>query len=78
MNTDDRSATSRVWAEIRRVSESLIEVKDTLDDIEPDVKDHEQRLRKLEERRFPLQVIAAYVAVFGLLATLVAVWAETR
>lgn len=58
-----------VWGELRAQRDLLIEMKTKLEL----VPDHEIRIRKLEERRFPLQVVAVWVAAVSLVCTAVSV-----
>lgn len=61
-----------LWTEIRRISENLVMINTKLDDLAPRLNDHETRIRKLEERRFPLQQIGAIVGLLSLLIAIVA------
>lgn len=75
MSTDDDQGEARhLWTEIRRISETLVSINTKLDGIVPELQDHEQRLRKLEERRFPLASVSALVAVLSLVVALVGVY----
>lgn len=64
MNPDD---TTGIWAELRAQRDLLIEMKTKLDA----VPDHENRIRKLEERKFPLPTIAVLIAGLSLVATVI-------
>ncbi|MFF5973751.1 hypothetical protein ACFY7C_19700 [Streptomyces sp. NPDC012769] len=63
MTTDEPS----VWQELRSQRDLLIEMKVKLDSIP----DHELRLRKLEERKFPLPTIATILAFASIVANVV-------
>lgn len=58
-----------VWLELRGLRDILIQVRTTLDTVVKANDDHESRIRKLEERRFPLQLVAVWVSVIALIAT---------
>lgn len=64
MNLDEPTG---IWAELRAQRDLLIEMKTKLDA----VPDHENRIRKLEERKFPLPTIAVLVATLSLVATVI-------
>lgn len=64
MSPDDSTG---IWAELRAQRDLLIEMKAKLDA----VPDHENRIRKLEERKFPLPTIAVLVATLSLVATVI-------
>lgn len=55
-----------VWAELRAQRDLLIEMRTKLDS----VADHELRIRKLEERKFPLPTIAVLVSVASVVVTI--------
>lgn len=59
--------TTGIWSELRAQRDLLVEMKTKLEA----VPDHENRLRKLEERRFPLQTISILIATAGLLLSMV-------
>lgn len=54
-----------VWQELRAQRDLLIEMKTKLDA----VPDHENRIRKLEERKFPLPTVAVLIALTSLMLT---------
>ncbi|WP_432112876.1 hypothetical protein [Streptomyces sp. S1] len=56
-----------IWSELRAQRDLLIEMKTKLDA----VPDHENRIRKLEERRFPLQVMAIVISLVAVIGQLV-------
>lgn len=66
MSTDEDSVPHGIWQEIRRISEQLVLINSKLDNIAPKIEDHESRLRKLEERRFPYSSLAAIGAVVSM------------
>jgi hypothetical protein len=53
-----------VWAELRAQRDLLIEMKTRLEMVQ----DHEHRLRRLEERKFPLPTIAVLIALLSIVA----------
>jgi hypothetical protein len=59
-------STETQLAVIRIQLSQLIELNKTRGE------DHETRLRKLEERRFPLQTVAVLMSTFAVLATVAA------
>lgn len=59
-------STETQLAVIRIQLNQLIELSKTRGE------DHETRLRKLEERRFPLQTVAVLMSTFAVLATVAA------
>lgn len=63
MNPEDAPS---VWGELRAQRDLLIEMKTKLDAIP----DHELRIRKLEERKFPLPTIAVLVSIGAVIVTL--------
>jgi hypothetical protein len=78
MPIDNGGREKAIWAEIRHLSETLVELRSRVDDLEDSAKDHEQRLRTSEERRFPLQQVATVVAILSVLVAIAAIWAETH
>jgi hypothetical protein len=64
-NSDEQPPS--VWAELRSQRDLLIEMKVKLDS----VADHELRLRKLEERKFPLPTVAVLISLASLLASVI-------
>lgn len=56
-----------VWSELRAQRDLLIEMKTKLEKVE----DHELRLRRLEERKFPLPTIAVLISFCALLLSVV-------
>lgn len=65
---------SNLWPEIRRMSENLVMINTKLDEIPSRLTDHELRIRRLEERRFPLQSIGAIIAVLSLVVAIAAIY----
>lgn len=53
-----------VWAELRAQRDLLIEMKTRFEQVQ----DHEHRLRRLEERKFPLPTIAVLIALASIVA----------
>jgi hypothetical protein len=78
MPIDNGGREKAIWSEIRRLSESNIELHSRVEDLEEHDKDHEQRLRASEERRFPMQQVATIIAILSLVVAVVAVWADTH
>lgn len=78
MPIDNGGRDKGIWTEIRRLSESNVELHSRVEDLEEHDKDHELRLRTSEERRFPLQQVATIVAILSLVVAVVAIWAETH
>jgi hypothetical protein len=74
MDDDTGSHNVEIWREIRRISESLVAIHAKLDNALPKVEDHESRLRKLEERRFPFSSIAALTAVVSMVVAIVGLY----
>lgn len=68
---DTEGDGARIWPEIRRISESLVRLETKIDEIPAKLTDHEVRIRKLEERRYPIAPIAA---VLALIASSVAIY----
>jgi hypothetical protein len=62
--TGDNPNTETQLAVIRVKMDQLIELNKTRGE------DHEARLRKLEERRFPLQTMAVLISLVAMAATL--------
>jgi hypothetical protein len=56
-----------VWAELRAQRDLLIEMKTRFEQVQ----DHELRLRRLEERKFPLPTVAVLVALCSLIASVI-------
>jgi hypothetical protein len=71
---DAGSHNVEIWREIRRISESLIAIHTKIDTVLPKIEDHESRLRKLEERRFPYSSIAAITAVVSVVVAILGVY----
>jgi hypothetical protein len=69
---------AKMWREIRRISDSTIDLKSRVGDLEESDKDHELRLRTSEERRFPLQEVAIWTAILSVVVAVVAIWVETH
>lgn len=66
-----------LWPEIRRISESLVAINGKLDSVIPKIDDHESRLRKLEERRFPLASVSVITAVISMIVALAGIYLNT-
>lgn len=60
-----------VWAELRSQRDILIEMKTLLKSVTETKLDHEARLRKLEERKFPLPTVAVLISLVSVIATVV-------
>ena len=60
-----------VWAELRSQRDLLIEMRTMLTSLTDAKNDHETRLRRLEERKFPLPTLAVLTSVASLIATIV-------
>jgi hypothetical protein len=56
-----------VWAELRAQRDLLIEMKTRFEQVQ----DHELRLRRLEERKFPLPTVAVLIAFCSLVASVI-------
>lgn len=78
MPIDNGGREKALWGEVRRLSESLVDAHSRIEDLEDHDKDHELRLRALEERRFPLQQIAVIAAVLSVVVAVVAIWVGTH
>lgn len=77
MSTDDEdTASSHMWPEIRRISEKLVAIDSKLDMLVASRDDHETRLRKLEERRFPFSSIAAITAVVSMIVAVLGIYLQ--
>lgn len=63
--TGENPTTETQLAVLRVKMDQLIELNKTRGE------DHETRIRKLEERRFPLQVMAVLISTVALIATVV-------
>jgi hypothetical protein len=63
-----------IWPEIRRISEQLVAINTKLDSMISKIDDHESRLRRLEERRFPYSSIAALTAVVSMAVAIVGLY----
>lgn len=76
MGTDDEGSDipHGIWPEIRRICEQLILINSKLDNIAPKIDDHESRLRKLEERRFPYSSLAALGAVLSVVIAAISIY----
>lgn len=70
MSTDDPNGRD-VWAELRSQRDILIRMETMLSSLTDTKNDHETRLRKLEERKFPLPTVAVLIAMASLVATVV-------
>lgn len=55
-----------VWAELRGQRDILIRMETMLTSLTDTKNDHENRLRKLEERKFPLPTISVITAIIAL------------
>ncbi|GHG09662.1 hypothetical protein [Streptomyces hydrogenans] len=64
MTSPSEDSAPSVWSELRAQRDLLIELKVKLERVE----DHELRLRKLEERKFPLPTIAVILAFLSIVA----------
>lgn len=78
MSADDDTGSQHVgiWPEIRRISEHLVAINTKLDTILPKIDDHESRLRKLEERRFPLASVSVLVAILSMIVTVSGIYLQ--
>lgn len=56
-----------IWRELRSQRDILIELRTLVSS----VPDHENRLRKLEERRFPLATLSVLIAAIAVVVTVV-------
>jgi hypothetical protein len=63
-DSGENPTTETQLAVLRVKMDQLIELNKTRGE------DHESRIRKLEERRFPLQTMAVLISMVALLATL--------
>lgn len=59
-----------VWLELRGMRDILIQLRTMTETLVLGAKDHEERIRRLEERRFPLQSLAIIVAILSLAASI--------
>lgn len=64
MTPDDPSSPS-LWGELRAQRDLLIEMKTRFEQVQ----DHELRLRRLEERKFPLPTVAVLIALASVIAS---------
>lgn len=71
MSELEDTGSNALWAELRSQRDILIEMRTLLKQNTQTKDDHESRLRKLEERKFPLPTIAVIVATLSLVATVV-------
>lgn len=78
MPIDNGGREKAIWSEIRRLSESNVELHSRVEDLEENDKDHELRLRASEERRFPLQQIAVIAAILSVIVAVAAIWVGTH
>lgn len=71
-DSDDDNNRGRVWEELRSQRDLLVEMKTMLSILTAQKDDHETRLRKLEERRFPLQTVAVIASTLAMMTGLAA------
>lgn len=71
---DDTGSHVGFWPEIRRISEQLVAINTKLDQILSQVGDHESRLRKLEERRFPLASVSVVTAIISMVVAIASIY----
>lgn len=62
---------ARLWEEFRAQHSVLIEVRTMLKETIKNNDDHELRIRKLEERKFPLPTVAVLISVVSVITTVV-------
>lgn len=60
-----------VWAELRSQRDILIRMETLLTSVVDDKNDHENRIRNLEARKFPLPTVAVLIALASLIASVV-------
>lgn len=71
MSNDDPSTIAGIWLELREHRDMLVRMETKLENVSATLPDHETRLRKLEERRFPLQTMAILASVASILMSVV-------
>lgn len=59
-NEDD---TRGIWAELRVQRDILVEMRTLVKEYVKAADDHETRIRKLEERKFPLPAVGVLIAL---------------
>lgn len=66
----DDDETRGIWAELRVQRDILIELRTLIREYTEKADDHETRIRRLEERKFPLPAVGVLIAVASLAVAL--------
>lgn len=71
MTDDENTGSPGVWQEFRAQRDILVEMRTLLKEVIRAKDDHEARIRKLEERKFPLPTVAVLISTLSLIATVI-------